>query len=256
MGIDVSRDGKVATVTINRPEKLNALSIAMYEDLGRAFNELRDDEAIDVIILTGAGPKSFCVGADLTEVVPALARDEARISDWDDAHIKGVPIYKPVIAAVNGLCFGGGVEMMLATDIRVVATNAVFGLPEPRHGIVPAGGTLVRLVRQIGYAQAMEILLTGDSFSPEHFYRVGIVNQIVAPDQLMDAAREWARRLMANSAQALRTIKEAALTLQNLSFKDAFAQEALLGRRTFLSADARNGLAAFASRSSRTKGGH
>ena len=165
MSIDLIRDGHVATVRINRPDKLNALTLAMYDDLGRAFHEVNADDKVRAVVLTGAGERAFCVGADLAESIPALAADTIDISAWDPAHIKFPGFYKPIVSAIRGLCLGGGFEIMLATDIRIAARRAVFQLPEPSHGFVPAGGTLVRLVRQIGYAHAMEIMLTAELFS-------------------------------------------------------------------------------------------
>lgn len=248
MAINMTVEDRIATVTIDRPRKLNALTLAMYRQLGDAFNQAREDDAVDVLILTGAGERAFCVGADLMESIPALAEDRFDISEWDDAHLKGRPLFKPIITAVNGLCFGGGFEIMLATDIRVAASSAVFGLPEPTLGIVPAGGTLVRLVRQIGYAHAMEILLSGDRFDADHMARVGVVNRVVPPADLMAEARRFAERLKANSSQALRAIKEATFSLYNLPWDEAFSGEARIGQRTFLSEDGKEGLRAFARR--------
>jgi len=248
MAIDLQRAGHVATIRISRPEKLNALSLAMYDDLGRAFVEARDDDAVRAVILTGAGERAFCVGADLTESIPALASDRIDISAWDPAHLKGAAFYKPIVCAVRGLCIGGGFELMLATDIRIASTDAVFQLPEPAHGFVPAGGTLVRLVRQIGYAHAMEILLLARRFSADEMVVRGVVNQIVEPDRVEPVATEIAERMASLSPTAIQTVKEAVLTLQDLPFEEAFAQEASLGQRTFTSDDARRGLAAFAKR--------
>src|SRR5918995_2240059 len=146
MPIDYEVSDGIAEVRINRPEKLNSLTLDMYRELGDAFLEARDDDRVEVLVLTGAGERSFCVGADLTESIPALSEDRFDISEWDDAHLKHSSLYKPVISAINGLCIGGGFEIMLATDIRVASSSAEFGLPEPGLGIVPAGGTLVRLV--------------------------------------------------------------------------------------------------------------
>lgn len=244
----MSIEDRVAVLTINRPLKLNALTLAMYRELGDAFNQARDDDGIDVVILTGAGERAFCVGADLTESIPALAADKFDISEWDDAHLKSRPFFKPIITAVNGLCLGGGFEIMLATDVRIAASSAVFALPEPTLGIVPAGGTLVRLIRQIGHAHAMEILLSGDRFDADHMARVGVVNRVVPPDRLMDEARRVAARFRTNSAQALHAIKEATFSLYNLGWEAAFAGEARIGQRTFMSEDGKEGLRAFAQR--------
>lgn len=249
MAIDFNRDGHVATVRINRPDKMNALTLAMYDDLGRAFHEIKDDDAVRAVVLTGAGDRAFCVGADLMESIPALASDKMDISAWDPAHIKFPGFYKPVVSAIKGMCMGGGFEIMLATDIRVAARNAVFQLPEPKHGFVPAGGTLVRLVRQIGYAHAMEIMLTAERFSADDLHAKGVINRVVDTDQVEPVAFELATKIAALSPVAIQTIKEAALTLQDLPLADAFHQEAALGQRTFTSGDAKRGLAAFANRS-------
>lgn len=251
MSIVLTRDGHVATITIARPDKLNALSLQMYDDLGRAFAQVRDDAEIRAIVLTGAGDKAFCVGADLTESIPALASDSIDISAWDPAHLKNMAFYKPIVCAVRGLCLGGGFEIMLATDIRIAAADAVFQFPEARHGFVPAGGTLVRLVRQIGYAHTMEILLSARRFSAAELQARGVVNEVVAPSDLDRVARETAAQIASLSPTAVQTIKEAVLTLQDLPFAEAFAREAVLGQRTFVSDDARKGLAAFAARAAR-----
>ena len=248
MSIEVERDGAVATIRFSRPEKLNALSLAMYDDLGRAFAEAGEDDRIRAVVLTGAGARAFCVGADLTESIPALASDRFDISAWDPAHLKNVPLYKPVISAIRGLCMGGGFEIMLATDLRIASEDAIFQLPEPKHGFVPAGGTLVRLVRQIGYAHAMEILLTAERFTSRDMLERGVLNRVVPSDEVEPAARAMADRIAALSPTAIQTIKRAALTLQDLPFAEAFAEEARLGQQTFTSEDARRGLAAFAAR--------
>lgn len=254
MAIELHRSGHVATIRIARPAKLNSLSLAMYEDLGRAFAEARDDDGIRAVVLTGAGERAFCVGADLTESIPALASDRFDISAWDPAHLKGMKFYKPIVCAVRGLCIGGGFEIMLATDIRIASTEAEFQLPEPSHGFVPAGGTLVRLVRQIGYAHAMEILLSGRRFSAAEMAAKGVVNQVVAPDKVEPLAQEIAAHIATLSPTAIQTIKEAVLTLQDLPLEQAFAEEARLGQRTFTSEDARRGLRAFAERAARSNG--
>lgn len=251
MSIDVTRNGHIATVRINRPDKLNALTLAMYDDLGRAFHAIKDDDDISVVVLTGAGERAFCVGADLTESIPALASNKMDISAWDPAHLKFAGFHKPVISAIRGLCMGGGFEIMLATDIRIAASTAIFQLPEPKHGFVPAGGTLVRLVRQIGYAHAMEIMLTAERFSAQDMLAKSVVNRVCDTDQVEPQAFEIAEKIAALSPGAVQTIKEAALTLQDLPLAEAFRQEAALGQRTFTSEDAKRGLAAFASKGTR-----
>ncbi|MFC8306990.1 enoyl-CoA hydratase/isomerase family protein [Streptomyces olivaceus] len=247
-GITLDRDGAVAVVRFDRPDKLNALTLAMYDELGAAFAEVRDDDSLAVAVLTGAGPRAFCVGADLTESIPALAEGRFDISHWDAAHQKHTRLFKPVIAAVNGLCLGGGFEIMLSTDIRIAADTAEFGLPETGVGVVPAGGTLSRLTRQIPYVWAMELMLQGDRIPAAQALRYGLLNDVVPAADVLDAALERAHRLAARSGSALGVVKEAVLRLGDLPQDQAFHSEALYGQKAFTSPDAREGLAAFAER--------
>lgn len=248
MSINVTNSGAVATITIARPEKLNALTLQMYEDLGRIFVEINQDDAIHAVVLTGDGQRAFCVGADLEDSIPALASDEIDISAWDGAHLKGVNFYKPIVSAIHGMCIGGGFELVLGTDIRIATPNSIFQFPEVKHGFVPAGGTLVRLVRQIGYAHAMEMLLTARHFNADEMLSRGVINEIVEAEQLLNRAQAVADNIASFSATAVQTIKKAALTLQNLPFDEAHAQESIMGQLTFTSEEAKQGLAAFATR--------
>jgi len=254
MAIEITHTGAVATIRIARPEKLNALTLVMYDDLGRAFAETGRDDRVHAVVLTGAGDKAFCVGADLHESIPALASDRFDISAWDPAHLKTGAFYKPLITAIRGLCIGGGFEIMLASDLRIAAEDAIFQLPEVDHGFVPAGGTLVRLTRQIAYAHAMEIMLSGRRFSAVEMLARGVLNQVVPSDEVEPVALDLASRIAAKSPVAVQTIKEAALTLYDLPSGEAFAREALLGQRTFTSVRAKQSLAEFARRGPGTNG--
>ncbi|WP_369134847.1 enoyl-CoA hydratase/isomerase family protein [Modestobacter sp. I12A-02662] len=245
MTITVEHHGQVAVITIDRAEKLNALTLAMYDELAAAFDEVHASPAVAAAVLTGRGDRAFCVGADLTESIPALAEGRFDISRWDGAHQKHGEQRKPVIAAVNGLCLGGGFEIMLSTDLRIASSAAQFGLPEVGIGVVPAGGTLVRLTRQIPYAWAMQLMLTGDRITAEEGLRWGLLNQVVAPDAVLDTAMALAQRLARNSGTAMAVVKEAVQHLSDLPADQAFRYEALLGQKAFTSADAEEGLAAF-----------
>lgn len=238
----------IAHVRLDRPDKLNALTLAMYEELGAAFAEVRDDDSLAVAILTGSGDRAFCVGADLTESIPALADGRFDISAWDAAHQKHTTLFKPVIAAINGLCLGGGFEIMLSTDLRISADTAEFGLPESGVGVVPAGGTLTRLTRQIPYAWAMELMLLGDRIPAAQALRYGLLNEVVPAPNLLETALERAHRLVRKSGTALATIKEAVLRLGDLPQDQAFHSEALYGQKAFTSPDAHEGLTAFTER--------
>lgn len=248
MGIRLDRDGGVATITIDRPEKLNALTLAMYQELGAAFAQARDDAGIGVVVLTGAGDRAFCVGADLGESIPALTEGRFDISEWDGAHQKHTRLDKPVIGAVNGLCLGGGFEILLSTDLRVAADTAEFALPETGIGVVPAGGTLVRLTRQIPYAFAMDLVLRGSRIDAATALRYGILNEVVPAGEVLARAHRIAGELLTRSGTALATAKRAMRELADLPLGDAFRLEARLGQEAFTSDDAREGLAAFAER--------
>lgn len=244
-GIAFEHADGVATISFDRAEKLNSLTLSMYEDLAAAFDEVRDNDGIGVAILTGSGEKSFCVGADLTESIPALSEGRFDISHWDGAHQKHTRLFKPVIAAVNGLCLGGGFEIMLSTDIRLAADGARFGLPESGVGVVPAGGTLTRLARQIPYPWAMELMLLGEQIDAPTALRYGLLNRVVARENLMTEARRIADALMQRSGNALEVIKSSVLQLGDMTQDAAFHAEALYGQKAFASPDAREGLSAF-----------
>ncbi len=249
-GIGYEVEDGVAVITIDRPDKLNALTLKMYDGLADSFQRARDDTAVGVVILTGAGERAFCVGADLHESIPALASGRFDISQWDGAHQKHTSLFKPVIAAVDGLCLGGGLELMLSTDLRVAGADARFALPESGIGVVPAGGTLARLVRQIPYAFAMELMLVGGEIGADDAARFGLVNRVVPAGTALETAREIAQALLTRSGTALELIKASVLSLADMPLDAAFRAEALYGQAAFTSSDAGEGLAAFAERRS------
>ncbi|OZF42603.1 enoyl-CoA hydratase/isomerase family protein [Rhodococcus sp. 14-2470-1a] len=245
MAIRYEQIEATALITIDRPDKLNALTLEMYRELGVAFDAARDDDAIAAVVLTGAG-RAFCVGADLTESIPALASGELSISNWDGAHQKHTRLYKPVICAINGLALGGGFEIMLSTDLRIAGDQARFGLPESRVGVVPAGGTLARLARQISYARAMELLLMAQQVDAQTAMDFGLINAVVPQDEVLNTALAWARQLAAFSGDALEVIKESVHHLADMPLDAAFHAEDLYARKAFASPDAKEGIRAFA----------
>ncbi|AYF97871.1 enoyl-CoA hydratase/isomerase family protein [Protaetiibacter intestinalis] len=246
--VTLERVDGVGVITIDRPAKLGALTLAMYDELGAAFAEVRDDPGIGVAILTGTGDRAFCVGADLGESIPALASGRFDIREWDAAHQKHTRLEKPVIAAVNGLCLGGGFEIVLSTELRIAAASAVFALPETGVGVVPAGGTLARLTRQIPYPWAMELMLLGTRIDAATALRYGILNRVVPDAELQEAAWAMARRVLELSRTAVATVIRSVRELGALPLDAAFDREAELGQQAFTSPDAREGLAAFAAR--------
>jgi enoyl-CoA hydratase/carnithine racemase len=219
----------------------------MFEELGRVFLRCNENDAVRVVLITGTGDRAFSAGADLSESIPALVSGQLNISSWDGAYLKRGDFFKPVISAVNGLCFGGGFELVLATDIRVATEDAVFAFPEASMGFVPAAGTLARLVRQVPYAQAMELMLTANRFSAQRLHAMGLLNAVVPRAKLMETAVGYAHRIAAMSPIATQVIKEAALTLPALTLVDAFAAEARLSQRAFGSEAAKDGLREFMS---------
>jgi enoyl-CoA hydratase len=254
MPIEVEKDGGITTITINRPERRNALDLPHFGALANAWVEFRDDPSARVAIITGVG-ESFCVGADLKSFVPMVTDniEELAAGTADipaDAGLVAVlrefDLFKPVIAAVNGVCAAGGMEMLLGTDIRVASENATFGVVEPRRGLFPGGGTTVRLPRQIPYPWAMEILLTAERVDAETAYRMGIVNKVVGTGELLAEARRYAEVILECAPLAIEAVKRSVMTALGLPLKEAFAQELELAAQVFMTEDAREGPLAFA----------
>ena len=198
------RDG-IAYLTFNRPEVHNAWNPEVFCRLADAWADFAEDDLLRVAIITGAGDKAFAVGADLATFIPLVTRARQPEDDWDrrvledltltdPAVLRNYPLYKPVIAAVNGFCLAGGTELLQGTDIRIAAEHATFGLSESKRALVPGGGSMVRLARQIPYCKAMEILLTGDRISAEEAYK--IETQISREVFASEDAREGPRAFM------------------------------------------------------------
>ena len=196
----------VAVATLNRPERHNALSPELICRLADLFDALAKDDAVRVVVLTGAGDKTFCSGGDLELSLPLLSGARAPETEWDDriiaarslvfrASLKGETFPKPVIAAINGHCLAGGFELMLGTDIRIAPDHAVFGLPEAKHALIPFAGALARITRQLPQPLAMEMLLTGDTVPVAKMAAFGLVNRVVPVADVLPTALEIARRI-------------------------------------------------------------
>ena len=249
------RDG-VAYITFNRPEVHNAWNPEVMVRLAEAWNAVHEDDNVRVAIVTGTGDKAFSVGADLGHLIPVLTGARRPQDDWDrrviedrsltrSALLRGLPMYKPVVAAVNGYCLAGGMELLQGTDIRIAAEHASFGLSEAKRGLVPAGGSMVRLARQVPFAKAMEILLTGDKVPADEALRMGLVNYVVPADEVLPAAERFARTLAANGPLAVRKIKEAVLRTSGVPLKDAYKIEGECSTDVMSSQDAIEGPRAF-----------
>jgi len=237
------RRDRVAIITINRPDAMNAFTAEMLRAMDAAFADFSADPELWVAILTAAGEKSFSAGMDLKEAIPLLqGGDELGYGDHTKRPFSDV--FKPIIAAVNGFCIAGGLEFLQGTDIRIAAEHATFGLGEVRWGIIPTGGSHVRLPRQIPWAVAMELLLTGKPIDAKRAYDIGLVNRVVPAGELMPTALEWADTICKNGPLAVRTAKE--IAVRALGLESGFVLEKALGARVFGSEDAVEGPRAFA----------
>ncbi len=242
MEIRLARHGPhVAVLTIDNPRRLNAMTRLMMADLARLWDELERDDC-RAIVLTGAGDRAFSAGADISGDLSA-APEAARIVNH--ALLKSDPYPKPIVAAVNGDCIGGGLELLLSTDIRAAAPHARFGLPEVRWSIYPFGGATIKLIQQIGYVHAMDLLLTARLIDAGEAARVGLVNRVVAAGDLMAWALETAETIAANSPTAVQAVKRqiSATIADHARAREALEQE--LGDRVRASPHFAEGVAAF-----------
>ena len=245
MTVRFELDGEgVATITIDRPERMNALNDAHYAELSAAWVRVRDDSSVRAAIITGAGDRSFTAGADLKARAAPLAAD-FWLTQKDQLLNRGLEVWKPVIAAVNGHCLGGGMTLLFATDLRVAATHATFGLPEVRRGILPANGGTQRLLEQLPHAVAMELLLTGEPIDAATALRWGLVNAVVPGDQVLATAREYASKVVANAPLAVQAAKELAIRARQLPRDEGFRLEQAMNKVLRQTDDAREGAAAF-----------
>lgn len=240
-------DGHLATVTIDRPDRHNAMDPQTYRALSEAWTAIRDDDAVWVALVTGAGDEAFSSGADLEATITPGDDDWSAIWQTQDEPLlnNGLDVWKPVIAAVNGYCLAGGLTLLLATDIRIAGENATFGLSEVTRGILPWNGGTQRTIRQLPDAIAKELLLTGDRIDAEEAARWGLVNEVVAPDEVMATAEAYADRLLENAPLALQAIKELAVRGRDLSLADGIRLEESFGRHLRETADSTEGVEAF-----------
>ena len=237
---------RVATITVNRPDKLNALNDRVIAELGEAIDEARTNADVGGVILTGAGERAFVAGADINELAvqtPVSGREHARRGQRVFDRIERLG--KPVIAAVNGFALGGGCELAMACHIRIASDTAKFGQPEVKVGVMPGYGGTQRLPRLIGKGRGLQMLLTGEIIDAAEAYRLGLVNQVVAADQLMSAATAMMRTILANAPLALSHCIETVDAGYNLSLVDALALEATAFGLLAATDDKREGTRAF-----------
>jgi E-phenylitaconyl-CoA hydratase len=246
MPIDLAIDDAVAIITINRPERRNAMDAEHYKALSEAWIEVRDNPAIRAAIVTGAGDKAFTAGADIksfTSDAPPLAA--LMLTQAGQLLNRGLEIWKPVIAAVNGACLGGGTTLLLATDIRITARHATFSVSEVKRGLFPANGGTQRLIQQLPHAIAMKLLLTGDAIDAATAERWGLVNEVVEAEDLLPTALAYARRISENAPLAVQAAKELALRSRDVDLATGLRLEQMMLRLLQTSADVREGSAAF-----------
>ncbi len=241
----VERRERVAIITINRPEKRNALNIKTREEGAAVLEELSTDEAIRVVVFTGAGDKAFIAGADIAEFKgrTAITQREVMLGRSLFTAIDNFP--KPVIAMVNGYCLGGGCELALSCDIRVASDRASFGQPEINLGIIPGGGGTQRLTRLLGEGKAMELILTGDIIDAQTAYNLGLVNMVVPAADLEGKTMELANRIAEKSPVALRMAKEAVKLASRSNLDEGLRREVDLFALCFSSEDKDEGVKAF-----------
>jgi enoyl-CoA hydratase len=248
--------GHVAYITFNRPEVHNSFNPETIVRLGEAWQEVNRNDAIRAVIVTGAGKVAFSAGADLGRLIPLFTGARKPDDEWDQkllanrrlsewALLRNHDVDKPIIAAINGFCIAGGMELIQATDIRIAAEHSSFGLQEVKWAIVPAAGSLARLQRQIPYCKAMEILLTGNRIDAQEAWRIGLVNYVVPQSKLIEKAEEMAATIAANGPIAVRAIKEAVRRTSGRPLEEAFAIENECAQPVMLSQDAKEGPRAF-----------
>lgn len=251
---DVS--GGVLLLTLNRPAARNAISPEMACRLADALGDATTDDSVRAVVLTGAGEDAFCSGGDLQLTLPLMTGARLPGDAWDRrllgdpavidrSALRDFEFDKPLVAAINGTCLAGGMETMLATDLRIAAAHARFGLPEAKRGLIPFAGSMVRLPRQIPYCRAMELLLLGDMIGAQDALEMGLVNEVLPGPEVLERALAIAARLAANGPVALREIKRTVRASSGLSLVEGYRLEDRSKERVMATEDAREGPRAF-----------
>lgn len=248
--LETKVDGHVFIMTLNRPESMNAFSSDLIAAVGEAFQRFATDGDLRVAIMTGAGDRAFSAGADLKEMASRNADSgPQRNTFWDQPVpqlYRGLELWKPVIAAVNGFALGGGCETAMACDIRIASEQASFGLPEVARGIIPGAGGTQRMPRLVPFGIALELLMTGRRIDAQEAYRIGLVNHVVPHDQLMDKALEVAREIEVNAPLAVAAAKESAYRGVNTTLQEGLRIENFESQAIRFTDDAKEGPRAFA----------
>jgi enoyl-CoA hydratase len=241
----IEKNGYVSTVTINRPDKLNALNEPTRYELVQALDELQSDDDVRVAVLTGAGEKAFIAGADIKDFEGRSPIDQFKAMKESGLFDKAEDFTKPLIAAINGFCLGGGCELAMACDIRVASEKAKLGQPEINLGIIPGGGGTQRLPRIVPLGSAYKLLYTGEMIKADEAYRIGLVDELVSPEGLMERVAELAATIAEKSPVALALIKEAVKASKRTSLDEGLRVESALFAMSFSSEDKTEGIDAF-----------
>lgn len=251
MGVLFTVEDGVALITLNRPERLNAMDATAYQQLSEAWVQVRDDPDIRTAVITGAGDRAFTTGADLKSFV---GKQQDLSSFWltqqGQLLNRGLEVWKPVIAAVNGYCLGGGMTLLLGTDIRIASPTATFALSEVQRGVIAGNGGTQRILDQLPHAIGMEMLLTGRRLDAETAERWGLINRIVPQEELLTTSLELAREIVANAPLAVQASKEMALRSRDVDRQTGLRLEQAIGQLLQYTDDAKEGPAAFAERRS------
>lgn len=245
MALIYEKKGRIATITFNRPEAFNAMDPPTLQEFSASLADFRDDEESWVLIVTGAGEKAFCAGADIKTMIPLMRQWREKPWLMPPTIVRGMELWKPVIGAINGVALGGGCEIALACDLRIASEKASFGTPEVKLGLIPGWGGTQRLPRVIPLARAAEVLLTGQAIDAQEAYRLGLVNKVVPAAQLMPAAQEMAETISKNGPLAVRAAKEALVKTKSLSLEEGLRLEWTLFSNLFLTEDFKEGTGAF-----------
>ncbi|MFC1936930.1 enoyl-CoA hydratase/isomerase family protein [Chloroflexota bacterium] len=246
MAIDYQKEGRIAIFTLDRQAAFNAIDMATFREFCACMADFRDDPETWVGIVTGAGEKAFSAGADIKDMLSFLKEHRDDPEALPPSIMRGLEVWKPLIAAINGVALGGGLEIALACDIRIAAENAHLGAPEVTLGLIPGWGGTQRLPRLLGEARAAELLLTGRPIDAQEAYRIGLVNKVVPPDQLMSTAREWAEVICRAGPLAVRGAKQAMLRGSSMSLDEGLKLENSLINYLFGTEDFIEGTTAFA----------